>query len=83
MEIHNLRNYQLPRAEQGEEAALAMEAKRLFSFVGMLLRQWFAAVRRPLAESMPGFRALFIIVYASCLGFNILNLFGFNQANLH
>jgi len=48
VEYHNLRNYQLPLAEQGEAVALAKEAKSLISFVGSQLREWMVAVQRPL-----------------------------------
>eukprot|EP00435_Cladocopium_sp_Y103_P050424 s561_g15.t1 len=46
VEYHNLRNFQLPRADQGEMIALAMEAKRLITFVDTQLRQWMIAVKR-------------------------------------
>ena len=48
MEYHNLRNFQLPRADEGEVIALAMEAKRLITFLDTQLRQWMIAVKRPL-----------------------------------
>jgi len=48
VEYHNLRNYQLPLAEQGEAVALAKEAKSLIGFVGSQLREWMVAVKRPL-----------------------------------
>jgi hypothetical protein len=51
VEYHNLRNFQLPRADQGEVIALAMEAKRLITFVDTQLRQWMIAVKRPLFEN--------------------------------
>lgn len=49
VEYHNLRNFQCPRSDQGEVIALAMEAKRLITFVDTQLRQWMIAVKRPLS----------------------------------
>ncbi len=80
MEYHNLRNYQLPLAEQGEAVALAKEAKSLISFVGSQLREWMVAVKRPLNW----FGCMNILLFPPFLTLQVLESgYAGKQINLH